>query len=112
MESVGEYVEEVREGDLVVPVFRANCGECVECKSTKSNTCSKSGIPQGFMPRDGTSRFRDKNGEAVYSFLFVSSFTEYTVVDIVHVVKLNHEMPVDKACLLSCGVSTGEYERK
>ncbi|XP_044510564.1 alcohol dehydrogenase-like 2 [Mangifera indica] len=107
VESIGEYVEEVREGDLVVPVFRANCGECGECKSTKSNTCSKSGIPQGFMPRDGTSRFRDKNGEAVYSFLFVSSFTEYTVVDIVHVVKLNHEMPVDKACLLSCGVSTG-----
>lgn len=108
VESVGEHVEEVKEGDLVVPVFLANCGECSDCKSTKSNICSKfsNPIPDN-MPRDGSSRFRDMKGEAVYHFMCVSSFSEYTVVDVTHVVKISHEVPVDKACLLSCGVSTG-----
>ncbi|CAL5384049.1 unnamed protein product [Camellia sinensis] len=58
------------------------------------------------MPRDGTSRFRDSNGDVLHHFLFVSSFTEYTVVDIANIVKVNSLIPVDKACLLSCGVST------
>ncbi|TXG52749.1 hypothetical protein EZV62_021918 [Acer yangbiense] len=109
VESVGENVEEVKEGDLVMPVFSANCGECRDCKSTKSNNCSifiKHKYRQ-VMPRDGTSRFRDKNGELLHHFLGVSSFTEYTVVDVSCVVKINREIPVDRACLLSCGVSTG-----
>lgn len=109
VESVGEHVEEVKEGDLVVPVFLPSCKECRDCTSTKSNLCTKFGSKfyQG-MPRDGSSRFRNMKGEVVHHFLFVSSFVEYTVVDIAHVVRLNHEIPADKACLLSCGVSTGE----
>lgn len=108
VESVGEHVEEVKEGDLVVPVFLPSCKECRDCTSTKSNLCTKFGSKfyQG-MPRDGSSRFRNMKGEVVHHFLFVSSFVEYTVVDIAHVVRLNHEIPADKACLLSCGVSTG-----
>lgn len=46
-------------------------------------------------------------GEVVHHYLHVSSFSEYTVVDVTHVVKITHHLPVDKACLLSCGVSTG-----
>ncbi|KAL5777256.1 hypothetical protein ACOSP7_010182 [Xanthoceras sorbifolium] len=109
VESVGEHVEEVKEGDLVLPVFQSNCGECRDCKSTKSNSCSKfiENEYHNTMPRDGTSRFRDKNGEVVHHFLFVSSFIEYTVVDVAHVVKISREIPIDRACLLSCGVSTG-----
>ncbi|WJX34996.1 hypothetical protein P8452_23046 [Trifolium repens] len=111
VESVGEYVEEVKEGDLVVPVFLANCGECRDCESTKSNNCSKFGSNpfqyQYGMPRDGTSRFRDINGEVVHHLFGVSSFSEYTVVDVTHLVKIVQDFPLDKACLLSCGVSTG-----
>ncbi|KAK0576896.1 hypothetical protein LWI29_025025 [Acer saccharum] len=111
VESVGENVEEVKEGDLVLTVFSANCGECRDCKSTKSNNCSNfiEHKYQQVMPRDGTSRFRDKNGELLHHFLGVSSFTEYTVVDVSCVVKINREIPVDKACLLSCGVSTDNH---
>ncbi|XWS14971.1 hypothetical protein CRYUN_Cryun35bG0054300 [Craigia yunnanensis] len=58
------------------------------------------------MPRDATSRFKGMNGEVLHHFLFVSSFTEYTVVDVAHVVKISSKISVDKACLLSCGVST------
>ncbi|KEH35716.1 zinc-binding alcohol dehydrogenase family protein [Medicago truncatula] len=108
VESVGENVEEVKEGDLVVPVFLPNCGECIDCGSTKSNNCTKFGNkPIRDMPRDGTSRFRDMKGEVVHHLLGVSSFSEYTVVDVTHVVKITHDIPLDKACLLSCGVSTG-----
>ncbi|KAJ4701375.1 Alcohol dehydrogenase-like [Melia azedarach] len=108
VESVGEYVEEVKEGDLVLPVCKRQCGECRDCKSTKSNLCSKFGKDyRPNMLRDGTSRFRDLKGEVIHNFIYVSSFTEYTVVDVTHVVKITADIPVDKACLLSCGVSTG-----
>ncbi|XP_055835767.1 alcohol dehydrogenase-like 1 isoform X1 [Solanum dulcamara] len=107
VESVGENVEEVKEGDMVIPVFQRNCGECRDCKCEKGNICSK--FPENFhcgMPRDGSSRFNDKNGEKVYHTLWVSSFSEYTVVDVTHVVKMTPHFPIDKASLLSCGVST------
>lgn len=108
VESIGEHVEEVKEGDTVVPVFFANCGECRDCKSQKSNVCTKF-VDKHYnaMPRDAVGRFKDLKGRPIHHFLFVSSFTEYTVVDVTHVVKIPPLMPIDKACLLSCGVSTG-----
>ncbi|KAM3305331.1 hypothetical protein P3S67_012197 [Capsicum chacoense] len=108
VESVGENVEEVKEGDIVIPVFQTNCGECRDCKCPKGNICSK--FPEVFfcgMPRDGSSRFKEKNGEKLHHTLSVSSFSEYTVVDVTHVVKMSPDFPIDKASLLSCGVSTG-----
>ncbi|KAK7351195.1 hypothetical protein VNO77_10473 [Canavalia gladiata] len=108
VESMGEHVEEFKEGELVVPVFFRDCGECRSCKSPKSNVCSKFGNETIHnMPRDGTSRFRDMKGETVYHLLSVSSFSEYTVVDVTHLVKINPQIPLHMACLLSCGVSTG-----
>ena len=108
VESVGEHVEEFTAGDTVLPVFLPNCNECSDCESQKSNICSifeNNFSPE--MPRDGTSRFKDMNGEILHHFLWVSSFSEYTVVDVTHAVKITPEIPVDKACLLGCGVSTG-----
>lgn len=108
VESVGENVDEFAEGDYVMPVFLANCGECTECKSKKTNLCSK--LPfklLGTMPRDETSRFTDSEGEILYHTLNVSSFIQYTVVDVAHVTKVDARIPPNRACLLSCGVSTG-----
>ncbi|KAL6216318.1 hypothetical protein ACLB2K_009541 [Fragaria x ananassa] len=111
VECVGEDVNEVSEGDTVIPTFMAECGECRDCKSTKSNLCSSSKLPfkvSPFMPRYGTSRFTDLNGETLYHFLCVSSFSEYTVIDIAHVTKIDSGIPLSKAAgLLGCGVSTG-----
>lgn len=108
VESVGEHVEEVKGGDLVLPLFQRNCEECRDCKSKKSNICTIFPIETYIgMPRDGGSRFKDMNGEVLHHFLSVSSFAEYTVVDVTHVVKISREIPLDKACLLSCGVTTG-----
>ncbi|XP_010101304.2 alcohol dehydrogenase-like 7 [Morus notabilis] len=109
VESVGEDVEEVSEGDTVIPTFLPDCGECVDCKSIKSNLCSK--LPyklSPWMPRyPETTRFTGLNGEPIYHFLSVSSFSEYTVVDIAHVTKIDHVTAPNRACLLGCEVSTG-----
>ena len=112
MESVGEHVEEFAAGDAVVPTFLGQCSECVDCRSTRSNMCSKYrfAVRPG-MPRDGTTRFSDGQGRPLHHFLGVSSFTEYTVVDVNHVVKVNPAMPPALACLLSCGASTGWCRR-
>ncbi|VAH43686.1 unnamed protein product [Triticum turgidum subsp. durum] len=107
VESVGDHVHEVAVGDTVVPVFLAQCGDCPDCLSDRSNICS--GLPaRPGMPRDGTTRFSfAATGEPIHNFIGVSSFTEYTVVDVAHVVRLEPGVPPEKACLLSCGVSTG-----
>ena len=110
VESVGENVTEVGEGDYVLPIFVPDCGECTDCRSEKSNLCSV--FPLGmypWMPRDKTSRFTDCNGEVLHHFLHVSSFIEYTVVDITNLIKINPDIPPSKACLFSCGISTGMY---
>ncbi|RDX90913.1 Alcohol dehydrogenase-like 7, partial [Mucuna pruriens] len=105
VESVGKDVTEVTKGDVVILVFLPECGECIDCKSTKSNCCTNFPFKVSpWMPRDGTTRFTDRNGEIIYHFLFISSFSEYTVVDIANVIKIDPEIPPDKACLLGCGV--------
>ncbi|KAL8126397.1 hypothetical protein AgCh_013624 [Apium graveolens] len=108
VESVGENVSEVTVGDTVIPVFMPDCGECRDCKSSKSNLCSNFPFKVvTWMHRDQKSRFTDLNGEALHHFLFISSFSEYTVVDTVHIVKVDPTIPPERGCLLSCGVSTG-----
>lgn len=113
VESVGEGVDEVTEGDSVIPFFLSDCGECVDCRSKKSNLCSNFPFKVSpYMHRHETSRFTDLKGEVLYHFLFVSSFSEYTVVDIAHVTKIDSSIPPNRACLLSCGVSTGNCHAK
>ncbi|KAI5669039.1 hypothetical protein M9H77_18892 [Catharanthus roseus] len=109
VESVGEDVHDLAAGDMVIPIFMPDCQECIDCKSPKSNLCSK--FPFEISPtmlRDGTSRFTDMNGEIINHFLWISSFSEYTVVDVASVTKIDpNTIPPNRACLLSCGVSTG-----
>ncbi|KAM3199743.1 alcohol dehydrogenase-like 7 [Capsicum annuum] len=108
VESVGEDVHDLKEGDSVVPIFLPDCAQCIDCTSKKSNNCSKFEFKVSpWMLRDGTSRFTTVDGETLYHFLSVSSFAEYTVVDIANVMKIDPCVPPNRACLFSCGVSTG-----
>ncbi|MFQ6669335.1 hypothetical protein Gotur_034630 [Gossypium turneri] len=61
---------------------------------------------RGEMINDGQSRF-SINGKPIYHFLGTSTFSEYTVVHVGQVAKINPEAPLDKVCVLSCGMSTG-----
>ncbi|REC94355.1 S-(hydroxymethyl)glutathione dehydrogenase/class III alcohol dehydrogenase [Kushneria indalinina] len=107
VEAVGEGVTSVQPGDHVIPLYTAECGECKFCRSGKTNLCSAVRTTQGkgLMP-DGTTRF-SYNGEPIYHYMGTSTFSEYTVVAEVSLAVINEEAPLEKACLLGCGVTTG-----
>uniref|UniRef100_A0A7N2M4K9 Alcohol dehydrogenase 1 n=1 Tax=Quercus lobata TaxID=97700 RepID=A0A7N2M4K9_QUELO len=108
VESVGEGVTELKPGDHVLPIFTGECKECRHCKSAESNLCEtlRFDNDRGHMLADGKTRF-SKNGQPIYHFLGTSTFSEYTVSHAGCVAKINPEAPLDKVCVLSCGVSTG-----
>jgi len=108
VESVGEHVEGFAAGDTVVPTFLGQCERCASCASEHSNVCDAVPFVIGpGMRRDGTTRFRDARGSPLHDLLAVSSFSEYTVVDVNQVVKVDPAVPPKLACLLSCGAGTG-----
>lgn len=105
--SVGEGVTSVKPGDHVIPLYTAECGECKFCLSGKTNLCSAVRETQGKgLMTDGTTRF-SYNGEPVYHYMGTSTFSEYTVVNEVSLAKVSEDAPLDKVCLLGCGVTTG-----
>lgn len=108
VESVGEGVTELKPGDHVLPVFTGECKECRHCKSEESNMCDllRINTDRRVMLNDGKSRF-SINGKPIYHFVGTSTFSEYTVVHVGCVAKINPEAPLDKVCVLSCGISTG-----
>lgn len=105
--EAGEGVTSVRPGDHVIPLYTAECGQCKFCRSGKTNLCSAVRATQGkgLMP-DGTTRFSYK-GAPVYHYMGTSTFSEYTVVAEVSLAKINPAAPLEKVCLLGCGVTTG-----
>ncbi|KAH7550599.1 hypothetical protein JRO89_XS13G0228600 [Xanthoceras sorbifolium] len=107
VESVGEGVTEFKEGDHVLTVFIGECMTCRHCKSGKSNACQVLGLERrGVMHSDQQTRFSIK-GKPVYHYSAVSSFSEYTVVHSGCAVKVSPIAPLEKICLLSCGVAGG-----
>jgi hypothetical protein len=58
------------------------------------------------MP-DGTSRFTDRDGKAIYHFMGCSTMSEYTVIAEISCAKISKAMALEKACLFGCGISTG-----
>ncbi|WP_080145496.1 S-(hydroxymethyl)glutathione dehydrogenase/class III alcohol dehydrogenase [Marinilactibacillus piezotolerans] len=105
--SVGEGVTSVKPGDHVIPLYTPECGKCKFCLSGKTNLCGAVRETQGkgLMP-DGTTRF-SYNGEPVYHYMGTSTFSEYTVVNEINLVKVDENAPLDKVCLFGCGVTTG-----
>jgi len=108
VESVGEGVTDIKEGDHVIPLFTGECGDCVCCKSNRTNKCDKFKIDpmRTVMRIDGKTRFSIRE-KPIYHLMSTSTFSEYTVVDYACVVKINPEAPLDQACLLGCGITTG-----
>lgn len=92
---------------LWTQLYTAECRECKFCKSGKTNLCSAVRATQGkgVMP-DGTKRFKCKGKELLH-FMGCSTFSQYTVVSKYSVVAITDKAPLDKACLLGCGLTTG-----
>jgi len=107
VEETGAGVTSVKVGDHVIPLYTPECGECSFCKSGKTNLCQKIRVTQGqgLMP-DGTSRF-SMNGQQLFHYMGTSTFSEYSVMPEISVAKISSEAPLDKVCLLGCGITTG-----
>jgi len=107
VEEVGAGVKSLKPGDHVIPLYTPECGECSFCTSGKTNLCQaiRATQGQGLMP-DGTSRF-SAGGKPVYHYMGTSTFSEYTVLPEIAVAKIRPEAPLEKVCLLGCGITTG-----
>jgi S-(hydroxymethyl)glutathione dehydrogenase / alcohol dehydrogenase len=105
--EVGAGVTSVKPGDHVIPLYIPECGECKFCKSGRTNLCGAIRLTQGkgVMP-DGTSRF-SVGGKTVLHYMGTSTFSEYTVLPEIAVAKINPAAPLEKVCLLGCGITTG-----
>ncbi len=105
--EVGAGVTSVKAGDHVIPLYTPECGECKFCKSGRTNLCGAIRLTQGkgLMP-DGSSRF-SLNGKPILHYMGTSTFSEYTVLPEIAVAKINPAAPLDRVCLLGCGITTG-----
>ena len=105
--EVGAGVKSVKPGDHVIPLYTPECGECEYCLSGRTNLCQKIRVTQGkgVMP-DGTSRFSLK-GKPILHYMGTSTFSEHTVLPEISVARINPQAPLDKVCLLGCGITTG-----
>lgn len=105
--QAGGGVTSVQPGDHVIPLYTAECRQCLFCKSGKTNLCTAVRATQGkgLMP-DGSTRF-SYQGQPVYHYMGCSTFSEYTVVAEVSLAKINPAANPEQVCLLGCGVTTG-----
>jgi S-(hydroxymethyl)glutathione dehydrogenase / alcohol dehydrogenase len=107
VESVGEGVTNFKPGDHVIPLYTPQCKECQFCKNKKTNLCQKIRLTQGRgVMVDNTSRFSCK-GKQLFHFMGCSTFSQYTVVAEISICKINEAAPLNKVCLLGCGIPTG-----
>lgn len=105
--EVGPGVTSVQPDDHVIPLYIPECGQCKFCRSGKTNLCQAIRVTQGqgLMP-DGTSRFSHK-GQTLYHYMGTSTFSEYIVLPEIAVANIRKDAPLEKVCLLGCGITTG-----
>ena len=105
--EVGKGVTSVKPGDKVIPLYTPECRQCAYCLSQKTNLCQAIRATQGkgVMP-NGTSRF-SLDGKKLYHYMGTSTFANYTVLPEIAVAKIRDDAPLDKVCLIGCGVTTG-----
>jgi S-(hydroxymethyl)glutathione dehydrogenase / alcohol dehydrogenase len=105
--ETGAGVTSVKRGDHVIPLYIPECGQCKFCRSDRTNLCGAIRTTQGkgVMP-DGSSRL-SINGKMLHHYMGTSTFSEYTVLPEIAVAKINPAAPLEKVCLLGCGITTG-----
>ncbi|SFO54392.1 S-(hydroxymethyl)glutathione dehydrogenase / alcohol dehydrogenase [Pseudonocardia ammonioxydans] len=104
--EVGPGVEEVAEDDPVVLTFLPACGRCSYCVRGMTNLCELGAAVMMGPQLDGGYRFNAR-GQDVGQMCLLGTFSEYTVVPMASVVKVDEGTALDKAALIGCGVTTG-----
>lgn len=106
VEAVGPDVTFVEPGDHVVFSFVPSCGACPSCASGHSNLCDNGAALMGGLQLDGTSRHHAR-GQDLHTLVLLGTFSHHTVVHEWSCVRIPKEVPLDRACLVGCGVTTG-----
>jgi S-(hydroxymethyl)glutathione dehydrogenase/alcohol dehydrogenase len=106
VEAVGPGVTDVVPGDSVVMSFLPACGKCSHCARGMTNLCDLGAqIIQG-PQLDGTYRFHSRD-QGLGQMCLLGTFSEYTVVPMASVVKVDQGAPLDRAAVIGCCVPTG-----
>jgi len=106
VEAVGAGVSYVKPGDHVITCLSVFCGHCENCLSGHMAICSNSQA-ECSRPMGGTPRLSMPDGSPAFQFLNLSSFAEQMLVHEHAIVKIREDMPLDKASLIGCGITTG-----
>ena len=104
IEEVGKQVTYVKPGDHVICCLSVFCGNCEQCMSGHPNRCSNKAATQ----RNPSDKPRiSQKGKPVNQFLDISSYCEKMLLHENAVVKIREDLPLDRAALIGCGVTTG-----
>jgi S-(hydroxymethyl)glutathione dehydrogenase/alcohol dehydrogenase len=106
VEAVGDGVSWLKPGDHVVFGFIPSCGRCASCATGHSNLCDLGALLGIGRQIDGTSRHHAK-GQDLGLMCMLGTFAHHTVVNEASCIKIDNDVPLDRACLLGCGVVTG-----
>ena len=103
VEEVGKDVTYVRPGDHVITCLSTFCGHCEDCITGRMVLCQE---PE--VNRLSTEPPRlHKGDEFLRQFARLGSFAEYMLIHEHSLVKIRDDMPLDRAALIGCGVTTG-----
>src|SRR5437870_4303113 len=103
VEAVGPDVTTGRTGAHAVACLSGFCGSCPQCLSGHPNLCSG-----GIVTRPDTAAPRlSQNGAPLRQFIGISSYAEKMLLHENSIVRIDPELPLDRVCLIGCGVLTG-----
>jgi NDMA-dependent alcohol dehydrogenase len=104
--EVGPNTPGFEVGDHVVLSFLPGCGKCRWCANGQQNLCDLGAMLLMGCRQDGSYRMT-LDGQPVGQMCGISTFSEYTLVSVDSAIKVAKDLPLDKACLVGCGVGTG-----
>jgi len=105
--SVGPGVKTLVPGDHVLMTFLPACGQCMFCAMGQSQYCDSSAGILGGMQLDGTHRAFTLDGKPCGQFCLLGTFANYSVVPLLSCIKIHDDIPLEKICLMGCGIPTG-----
>jgi S-(hydroxymethyl)glutathione dehydrogenase / alcohol dehydrogenase len=104
VEAVGDGVTYVKPGDHVITCLSVFCGTCPQCVTGHPNLCENTEVK---LPPGVSRRLTWQGGQLMNQFLNLSSFAEEMLVHENAIVKIDPDIPLDRAALVGCGVMTG-----
>ncbi len=104
VEAVGDRVTDVKPGDHVIACLSVFCGHCAQCLSGHPNRCAnRAELQRGKSDQPRLSL----GGKPVIQFADIAGYAEKMLLHENALVKITNEMPLDRAALIGCGVTTG-----